>query len=80
MVIDVNILSPALMLGVLNRIEGLLFVSEKLNWLMRYMAEIELIDPTYSPDNIFICLAYNNIFSFSRIGKGSFLIFANPHN
>lgn len=65
MVLDINLLSPAVIVGVFVQIEGLFVVSEKLNWQIRYVIKIELIDRTCNPDNIFICRIYSNILGFS---------------
>ncbi len=80
MVLDINLLSPALMLKVFDQIEDPMMISEKLNWRIRYMTKIEFIDPKYGPDNIFTCLTNSNILSFSRGDRDSSLFFASLFN
>ncbi len=80
MVLDINVISQAVMLEVFDHIKGPLVVSKKLNWQIGYVTEIELIDPTCGPDNIFTCLTNSNILSFSRGGKDSSLFFASLCN
>ncbi len=68
------------MLGVFDQIKDPLVVSEKLNWQIRYMTKIELIDTTCGLDKIFTCLIYSKILSFSRESRDSALFFASPRN
>lgn len=80
MVLDINVISRAVILEVFDQIKGPLVVSKKLNWQIGYVTEIEPIDPTGGLDNNFICLTNSNILSFSRRGKDSSLFFANLRN
>lgn len=75
-----NLLSPLLMVGVFDQIEGPFVVSGNFNWQIKYVTKIELIDPTYGPDNIFTCLINSNTLSFSHRVRDSSLLLASQRN
>lgn len=80
MVYDNNMFSTVIMLWVFDQIESLLVIFEKLNWEIRYVIKIELLDSKCVQNKIFTCLTNNNKLSFSRGGRDSFLLFASLHN
>lgn len=80
MILNIYVLSAAVMLRIFYQIQASLIVSEQFDRQVADAAESQFIDPACGPHDVFARLAHGDILGFSGGGRYCPLFFARPRN